>query len=156
MAEQNLTDTIDFDRSVLGVDYDVGTHQVTKEQVVAYAQALGETNPLYLDEEAAKAGPYGAIIAPPLFYNMFSLQAGPDPKVKFGTSGFDGGQHVEFFEPIKTGDVISAKTQIADVYAKTGRTGTMVFTVRRTTFTNQDGERNIVMDRINVLRDLSQ
>ena len=24
MAEQNLTDTIDFDRSVLGVDYDVG------------------------------------------------------------------------------------------------------------------------------------
>ena len=57
MAEQNLTDTIDFDRSVLGVDYDVGTHQVTKEQVVAYAQALGETNPLYLDEEAAKAGP---------------------------------------------------------------------------------------------------
>ena len=85
MAEQNLTDTIDFDRSVLGIDYDVGTHEVTKEQVVAYALALGETNPLYLDEEAAKAGPYGAIIAPPLFYNMFSLQSGPDPKVKFGT-----------------------------------------------------------------------
>ena len=76
--------------------------------------------------------------------------------MKFGTSGFDGGQHVEFFEPIKVGDVISAQTQIADVYAKTGRTGTMVFTVRRTTFTNQDGEKNIVMDRINVLRDLSQ
>ena len=59
MAEQNLTDTIDFDRSVLGVDYDVGTHQVTKEQVVAYAHALGETNPLYLDEEAARPAPTG-------------------------------------------------------------------------------------------------
>ena len=61
---------------------------------------------------------------------MISLQAGPDPKVNFGTSGFDGGQHVEFFEPMKAGDTISAKTQIADVYAKTGRTGTMVFTVQ--------------------------
>ncbi len=156
MAEQNLTDTIDFDRSVLGVDYDVGTYEVTKEKIIGYARALGESNPLYLDEEAARAGPYGVIIAPPLFYNMISLQAGPDPKVNFGTSGFDGGQHVEFFEPIKAGDTISAKTQIADVYAKTGRTGTMVFTVRRTTFTNQEGEKNIVMDRINVRRDLSQ
>ena len=45
MAEQNLTDTIDFDRSVLGVDYDVGTHQVTKEQVVAYAHGTGRDQP---------------------------------------------------------------------------------------------------------------
>ncbi|MDP6494790.1 MAG: MaoC family dehydratase N-terminal domain-containing protein, partial [Dehalococcoidia bacterium] len=82
---------------------------------------------LYLDEEAAKAGPYGTIIAPPLFYNMLSLQPGLDPRVKFGTSGFDAGQHAEFFEPIRAGDTISAKTQVADVYAKTGRTGAMVF-----------------------------
>lgn len=156
MADANPTDTIDFDRSVVGVDVEVGTHQVSKEQMIAYAKAVGETNPLYLDEEAANAGPYGTIIAPPLFYNMLNLQPGLDPKVKFGTSGFDAGQHAEFFEPIRAGDTISAKTQVADVYAKTGRTGTMVFTVRRTTYTNQKGEKTVVVDRISVRRDLRQ
>ena len=154
MAEVNPTDAIDFDRSVIGVEVEVGTHEANKEQMMAYARAVGETNPLYLDEEAAKAGPYGTIIAPPLFYNMFSLQGGLDPKVNFGNTGFDGGQHVEFYEPIRAGDVISATTQVASVYAKTGRTGTMVFTVRRTTFTNQKGEKTSVMDRINVRRDI--
>ena len=156
MADANPTDTIDFDRSVVGVDVEVGTHHVSKEQMIAYAKAVGETNPLYLDEEAANAGPYGTIIAPPLFYNMLNLQPGLDPKVKFGTSGFDAGQHAEFLEPIRAGDTISAKTQVADVYAKTGRTGTMVFTVRRTTYTNQKGEKTVVVDRISVRRDLRQ
>jgi acyl dehydratase len=156
MPDVNPTDAIEFDRSVIGVDVEVGTHKVAKEDLIAYAKALGETNPLYLDEEAAKAGPYGTIIAPPLYYNLLSLRAGLDPKVNFGTTGFDAGQHVEFFEPIRAGDTISAKTQVADVYAKTGRTGTMVFTIRRTTFTNQKGEKTIVMDRINVRRDLRQ
>ena len=154
MADVNPTDAIDFDRSVIGVEVEVGSHEVDRDRIVAYARAVGETNPLYLDEEVAKKGPYGAIIAPPLFYNMLSLGGGLDPKVNYGNSGFDGGQHVEFFEPIRAGDTISAKTQVADVYAKTGRTGTMVFTVRRTTFTNQNGEKTIVMDRINVRREV--
>ncbi len=55
MAEANPMDAIDFDRSVIGIDVDVGTHEVSKEQMVAYAKAVGEINPLYLDEEAAKA-----------------------------------------------------------------------------------------------------
>jgi acyl dehydratase len=156
MAEVNPTDAIDFDRSVIGVEVEVGTHEADKDRMIAYAKALGETNPLYLDEEAAKSGPYGAIIAPPLYYNMFSLQGGLDPNVKFGNTGFDGGQHVEFFQPIRAGDTISATTQVASVYAKTGRTGTMVFTVRRTTFTNQNGEKTSVMDRINVRRDIQK
>ena len=156
MADANPTDAIDFDRSVIGVNVEVGTHEVSKEQMIAYAKAVGETNPLYLDEKAAQAGPYGIIIAPPLFYNMLSLQPGLDPKVKFGTSGFDAGQHAEFFEPMCAGDTISAKTQVADVYAKTGRTGTMVFTVRRTTYINQKDEKTVVVDRISVRRDLRQ
>jgi acyl dehydratase len=156
MTDLSPTDSIDFDRSVLGVDVEVGTHLVSREQIIAYSKALGETNPLYLDEEAAKAGPHGDIIAPPIFYNMLNVQPGLDPKVRFGTSGFDAGQHAEFFTPIRAGDTISASTRVEDVYAKTGRTGTMVFTVRRTTYTNQRDEKTVVVDRISVRRDLRQ
>lgn len=156
MTDQNIMDNLDYDRSVIGVEVDVGTKEVRQEDIIAYAKALGETNPLYLDPDVAKNGPYGAIIAPPLFYNLFHLEPGLDPKVKFGTTGFDAGQHAEFFAPIKAGDTISAKTSVSSVYAKTGRTGTMVFTVRQTTFTNQHGELNASVDRISVRRDMSQ
>lgn len=152
--ESKIMETLDYDRSVVGVEIDVGTHVVSREHIKAYARAVGETNPLYLDDEAASAGPYGTIIAPPLYYNMLKLEPGLDPKVVFGTTGFDAGQHVEFFEPIRADDTISATTQVSSVYAKTGRTGTMVFTVRQTTFTNQDGQKNIVMERMNVRRDI--
>ena len=57
MSEADAGDTLDFDRSVLGVDVDIGSYQVTKEEIIAYARALGETNPLYVDEEAAREGP---------------------------------------------------------------------------------------------------
>ena len=155
-TDQDVMDNLDYDSSVVGVEVDVGTHKVEQEDIIAYAKALGETSPLYLDEAAAKAGPHGAIIAPPLFYNLFHLEPGLDPKVNFGTTGFDAGQHAEFFEPIRAGDTISAKTQVSSVYAKTGRTGTMVFTVRRTTFTNQRGEKAIVIERRNVRRDIKK
>ena len=43
-----------FDRSLLGVDHDIGSFDVTKEMIVAFARSTGETAPQYLGEEAAK------------------------------------------------------------------------------------------------------
>jgi hypothetical protein len=42
---------------------------------------------------------------------------------------------------IIAGDSLSASTFLKEVYPKTGRTGTMVFMVWETVFTNQKGER---------------
>jgi len=156
MADMDQTDAIEFDRSVIGVDYDVGSHEVTEEQVTGFARAIGETNPLYLDKEAAKKGPYGVLIAPPAYYTSIRLQAGPDPQVKFGTTSFNASQHCEFYEPMRVGDTISAKEQVAHVYAKTGRTGTLVFTVRRTTYSNHHGRTVMMVESSNVRRDMGQ
>ncbi|MBM2825992.1 MAG: dehydratase [Dehalococcoidia bacterium] len=156
MSEVDVTDTIEFDRNVVGVEVDVGAHEVTEEKIIAFAEAIGETNPLYLDPEAAKKGPYGALIAPPCYYTSIRLSPGPDPQVTFGTTGFNASQHCEFSEPMKAGDVVSAKAQIAQVYAKTGRTGTMVFVVRRTTYINQHGRVVLVVESSNVRRDMRQ
>ena len=156
MAEVDPTDAIDFDRSVIGVDYEVGNHEVTEEQVMGFARAIGETNPLYLDKEAATKGPYGVLIAPPAYYTSIRLQPGPDPKVNFGTTSFNASQHCEFYEPMRVGDTISAKEQISSVFAKTGRTGTLVFTVRRTTYSNQHGRAVMMVESSNVRRDMAQ
>ena len=54
--------------------------------------------------------------------------------------GFDGGKCVEVTGPVRPGDTLTAKSLIADIYEKTGRSGTMVFIVHRMVFTNQKGE----------------
>ena len=152
MSERDQIDSIEFEKSVIGVDVQLGAYQVTSEEIIAYARALGETNPLYLDKEAARTGPHGAIIAPPGFYTSMRFARAPDPKVRFGNSnmGYMAGQHIEYFEHIRAGDTISASGRVTDVYTKTGRSGKLVFVVRRTTYCNQRGRTVMVVESSNV------
>lgn len=38
-----------------------------QEATIPFARAIGDLNPLYVDEEAAKRSEFGGIIAPPTF-----------------------------------------------------------------------------------------
>jgi acyl dehydratase len=157
MPEEEITDeTLEYDRSIVGVDFEVGSHEVTKEKIASFAKAIGETNPLYLDEESASKGPHRVIIAPPAYYTSIQLEEGPDANVKFGNISFNASQHCEFFEPMCAGDQINAKTQVSKVYAKTGRTGAMVFAVRKTTFTNQHDRTVMIVESSNVRRNVAK
>lgn len=144
---------IEFDRSILGKDFVLGTFQVTAEMITTFASAVGESNPAYLDTEAAKQGPTGGLIAPPIFYDVFRGDQVPDPQVKFGKVTFNAGQRCEFHTPIRPEDTITMKTRITDVYEKTGRTGKMVFIVRETRYENQQGETVAVVEQSQVRRE---
>lgn len=50
------------------------------------------------------------------------------------------GWNVEFGLPIRAGDSITIESQLRETYEKTGRTGTMVFIVFRSTLKNQHRE----------------
>ncbi len=140
MAEPVVTnDSLEYDRSVIGVEVEVGTFEVTQEQVLKFVAATGEANPIYTDAEAARAQGYRNIVAPPTFFTTFRTRGGLDPKVKFGNTAFHAGQHCDFIEPLQVGDRISAKAKVLEVFAKTGRTGTMVFSVSETAYYNQEG-----------------
>ena len=58
---------IKFDRSLLGVEHEIGSFPVTTEMIVQFARSTGETNPLYLDEDSGRESEHGSIIAPPDF-----------------------------------------------------------------------------------------
>ena len=144
-----------YDESVIGVDVELGSLEVTAEMIADYCEALGEANPLYKDAEAAAAGPYGGIIAPPGLLSALSFgRGGLDPKVKFGNTQFHAGSRLEIFEPIRPGDAITATTQVKAVYPKTGRSGTMVFVVSRTIYTNQRGQRVAATEQSQVHREV--
>ena len=139
---------LDFDRSMLGQVFDETSFPpVTKEEMVDFAVALGETNPLYTDEAAAAAGPYGGLIAPPTFVaKLRAKKFTPENLPKFGKGGFDGGRDLELFAPVRPGDVLTMRSVIHDIYEKTGRSGSMYFTVIRNEVTNQKGEKVAVID----------
>jgi acyl dehydratase len=144
---------IEFDRSILGKEFVLGTFQVTEDMMRTFAQAVGETSPQYVDPQAAKKTAHGGLVAPPIFYDVFRGDQIPDPQVKFGKVGFNAGQRCEFYAPIRPGDTITMKTRVTDVYEKTGRTGMMVFIVRETTYENQQGEKVAVVEQSQVRRE---
>ncbi|HXW84907.1 MAG TPA: MaoC family dehydratase N-terminal domain-containing protein [Candidatus Binataceae bacterium] len=114
---------------------------ITAESIARFCAAIGETNPLYLDPLAAAAGPNRGIIAPPAMVAGFRYADDVfDQLPGFERGGLMGGIDLELETPIRPGDKIAVSSAVEDLYEKTGRTGTMVFTVVRSTLTNQNGE----------------
>jgi hydroxyacyl-ACP dehydratase HTD2-like protein with hotdog domain len=165
MAAQSLiTDQI---RSWIGRETSPWTIEVSRLDVQRFAVATDDLNPLYLDEEKAKQSVYGGLIAPPLFY-MAPLTE-PKPESELRPDGLpyegkfpipptplprlmDGGTEIEFFQPIRVGDVLTGRSKIVDLYQKEGRSGPLIFVVRETTFTNQQGAIVLIEKGASILR----
>ena len=139
---------LDFDRSILGAVFDETSFApITKDEILAFAAALGETNPLYTDEDAAAKGPYGGLIAPPTFVTKLRpTKMTPDDMPKFGKVGFDGGRDLDAFAPVRPGDALKMVSKIHEIYEKTGRSGSMYFIVLRNEISNQNGEKVAIID----------
>src|SRR3954454_11790478 len=69
----------------IGKKYEPVTYAVGREKVREYASAVGETNPLHFDVEAARSAGYDDVVAPPMFAVVYAARAvGPgifDPEV---------------------------------------------------------------------------
>jgi acyl dehydratase len=133
---------VQYDPAIIGKVFDVTDPvPVEAEEIKRFSEAIGETNPLFTDEAAAKKGPHGRLCAPPSFAVTFRNGRHFWEHVpRFGPRGFDAGKDIEFERPILAGDRIVLASAVKEIYEKTGRSGTMVFVVIRSTLTNQNGE----------------
>ncbi|MGF1596826.1 MAG: MaoC family dehydratase N-terminal domain-containing protein [Acidimicrobiales bacterium] len=119
----------------VGWEFDVATFTIDADRMVAWAEACGETDPRFLDPA------HDDFQAHPTFTShCVSNRVLPDDFPKLGSGGIDGGKAVEVFRPVRAGDVLRGSATIAELYAKTGRSGTMIFIVQRMSFTNQNDE----------------
>jgi acyl dehydratase len=120
---------------------------IEKEPIRRFAEAIGDPNPLFHDEEYAKKLGYRSIIAPPGFTPSYSFpikkgrasDTGREIRSIF-SRGLNGGGEYEFFQPIQAGDVLSITSRISDIYEREGRMGRMVFIISETLFRNLKGE----------------
>ncbi len=132
---------LEYDRSIHEQEFPAGPFEVTREQIRAFAESVGETNPVFLDELAAQEAGYSSIAAPPTFCTLLidGLKL-PDIGLKFGRLQAHAGSRVRIHVPVVAGDRLTASSRLKDVYAKTGRSGAMVFCLWEHTFRNPDGQ----------------
>jgi len=126
--------------------------RVEKGAIKRYAEAVGNDNPLYTDEEYAGRSRYRSIIAPPGFFGwptktpssctgladivgelQAALARGGFPRI------LDGGISYDFFVPVRAGDVLVASPKVTGLSEKEGKGGNMIICNFETTYTNQDG-----------------
>ncbi len=137
------------------------TFPVEATHILMFARSVGETNPAYLDAEAAKATEVGGIIAPPTFPQAVAqfdpdYHLRPKPGQKWfgsakGPSGIEGKptssgglhaeQHFEYHRQLRAGDVLTVETRPGKTWEKESkRAGKLTFRERITEYRDQNGE----------------
>jgi acyl dehydratase len=117
------------------------TYAVGREKIREYAHAVGETDPRYLDPEAARAAGFADVVAPPMFAAVYCGPAiGPailDPEVGIDYSRLvHGAQEFTWHAPVVAGDEITTEAALEE----SSERGGLRFYVFRTTSTNERGE----------------
>ena len=117
------------------------TYAVGREKVREYAHAVGESDPLYLDVEAARAAGHADVVAPPMFAAVYCAGAmGPailDPAVGIDFARMvHGMQEFTWASLVVAGDEITTEAELAE-RSERGGLQFFVFTTRSV---NQRGE----------------
>lgn len=145
-----------IDRKHIGSESPPRTVTAEAGRIRFFAKAIGETNPIYRDEAAAKAAGYRDVIAPPTFVHCLGMMDVEDPFARYKAMGIDlgkvlhGEQHFAYHAPICAGDQLTYRSKISDIYEKKG--GELEFVVTDTAVTNQDDELVAEIRGITVVR----
>jgi acyl dehydratase len=125
----------------VGKTYEPTTYAVGRDKIREYASAVGETNPLHFDVEAARAAGYADVVAPPMFAVVFaSRSVGPalfDPEVGLNFAMMvHGSQEFRWGPLVVAGDEVTTTTTVKDISERGG----MVFYVFESVSENQRSE----------------
>lgn len=143
MAESILTnEALEEWEERIGLKLRIGNlynQTVSYEAIRNYVNGIGDSNPLYRDEEYAKKTRYGALVAPPSWcYSVFPtwvLQG------LAGIHAFHSGNDWRFYRPIYINDKITAECHFTGFDVKPSKfAGKTVYEYQRSDFYNQRRE----------------
>lgn len=149
---------IDRDRHV-GVVSEPRVVEVEKGFLKFFAKATGETDPVYFDEDAARAAGHPGLPMPPTYLFSLALSA---PAARGDVLNAENGIGVElakvlhgeqsftYRRPIHAGDRLTLTTTTSDIYTRKG--GALEFIVQDTRAVNDAGETCAEMRMVTVVR----
>lgn len=154
MAESLVTEEM---KATIGKKGKPRLHEIDKLQIRLFARSVGHTDPIYYDEEAAKAAGYRSLVCPPGYLgtpifnpneregNSMMGGGGPQPSRPLNRV-LNGGTEIEYFDDIVAGDVLEAVGYTSDFQEREGSIGAMLITTSKTEYTRKsDGKLVAVM-----------
>jgi acyl dehydratase len=115
-----------LDRSLIGRESEPVVHEVERGAIRRFAEAIGDPNPIYVEEEAARQAGFAALVAPPTFPYALTVNERFRHSLDLGTrSLLHSEQSFEYARPILAGDRVSVTSRVADVQERTGASGPM-------------------------------
>src|SRR5581483_5669604 len=125
----------------IGKSYDPVLYAAGREKIREFASAVGETNPLHHDVDAAREAGYADVVAPPMFVVVYAGRSvfpgifDPEVGINF-TMMVHGSQEFRWGPVVVAGDEISTVTTVKDISERGG----MEFFVFESVSKNGPGE----------------
>lgn len=147
------------DRSLIGLAMEPFTVTAEPGRLRFFARAIGETDPVFFDDDAARAAGHPALPLPPTFLFTMELD-GPRPFAFFERCGLDfarllhGEQSFAYHRLAHAGEALTFTARVADVYDRKG--GALTFVVRRTAVTDAAGLPVADLDTVLVVPNLAR
>ena len=137
----------------IGKTYPAETYAVGREKIREFASAVGETNPLHHDLDAARAAGFTDLVAPPMFAVVYAgRMLGPvlfDPELQINFAMLvHGGQEFTWDRPVVAGDEISTTAEVTEIRQR----GELAFYAFRSDSVNQRGETVCTGTWTNIIR----
>ncbi|MEU8109147.1 MaoC family dehydratase N-terminal domain-containing protein [Nonomuraea muscovyensis] len=110
-----------LNRDFVGRTYPASApYEVSRVKIKEFAAAIGDTNPIYRDREAARAAGHPDVVAPPTFPIVFALQSGGEALMDPGLGlnlamVVHGEQRFEYTRPVYAGDELVTSATITDI-----------------------------------------
>ena len=143
-----MVDIEELKEKYLDLEFDRTGFVVDGEQSAAVAKASGETRLALTDP----SNPAFEICAP-ILASLASARRLPVDFPALGGISMDGGKAVQMLAPVKPGLQLTGRTHLHEIYAKSGRSGRMVFLVSRMELYDDDGNHLATTDSRQVIRE---
>jgi len=130
-----------LDKSLIGRESEVTVVEVEKGAIARFAEAIGDANPIYVDEAAARAAGYAGLAVPCTFPAVLAVNERFRHSLDLGTRSLLLGElSIDYGRPVVAGDRIAVKGRVADVQERAGTSGAMDVLVLETEGRSSEGE----------------
>jgi acyl dehydratase len=144
------------DKSFIGHVRSPSTVKVEAAQCRAFVNAIGDTNPVYRDVDAARKAGFRAIPIPPTYLFCLQMMSSEKAYAVWKELGIDvgrllhGEQGFRYHSPIYVGDELTFHHKVLDVQDK--KSGAMTLIFQQVRVENGEGHHVADLDQTTVIR----
>jgi acyl dehydratase len=125
---------------------------VERGAVKKFAESIGDSHPIFIDEEAGKQSRYKANIAPPTFPRVFDYGIIEDLKIP--AKGLIHGEQIYHYKrPLLVGEELSCYQEVSNYFEKKGNFGEMGFLVLKVYGETLTGELVFTADQVVIINE---